>query len=393
MAARDPVLAAKLTGARIIPKPLHYYPDSCQPNSAPVNSQATPIPAPTTAALLPVVIGALIILSGVIAMAAGIPYSVGYGDVRLPIWSNVFVFWKSEEWQHCWVVPLASAFIIWQRREALLATPVRGSLFGFVVIGFSVFCFWAGYRTDNFFAGVGSIWIFIAGGILAIFGWQWGKLLLFPWAFLLFALPLVFLEEMIAFRLRLLMSTASVHLLNFFGFGAVQQGTAILSAPNALLGTQAGTGFSVDVADPCSGIRSLFALTMATALYAFFMIKPIWKQIFLFLCAIPLAIAGNMARILMLTVGTIAFGSEFAIGSLEEPSAFHLGAGFLVFIVAFAGMIGIGTLITMDWSNTLSILREKFKEIITARVTTQPDILPQSKNQPAIPVPEHADRY
>lgn len=337
-----------------------------------MNSQALPTPAPTTAALLPIVLGALIILSAIIAMAAGIPYSMGYGDVRVPIWSNVVVFWNTDEWQHCWLVPLASAFVIWQRKDQLLATPVRGSWFGFVVIAFSVFCFWAGYRTDNFFAGVGAIWIFIAGGILAIFGWQWGKLLLFPWAFLFFALPLVFLEEMIAFRLRLLMSTASVHLLNFFGFGAVQQGTAILSAPNALLGTPAGAGFSVDVADPCSGIRSLFALTMATALYAFFMVKPVWKQIFLFLCAIPLAIAGNMARILMLTVGTIAFGSEFAIGSLEHPSTFHLGAGFLVFIVAFAGMIGIGTLITMDWAGTITVLREKIREILTAKDDTRP---------------------
>jgi len=326
-------------------------------------------------------------------MAAAIPYSVGYGDVRMPIWANLFVFWKTEEWQHCWMVPLASAFIVWQRKDALLATPVQGSLFGFLVIAFSVFCFWAGYRTDNFFAGVGAIWIFIAGGILAIFGWQWGKLLLFPWAFLFFAMPLVFLEEMIAFRLRLLMSTASVQLLNIFGFGAIQQGTAILSAPNALLGTAAGAGFSVDVADPCSGIRSLFALTMATALYAFFMIKPVWKQILLFLCAIPLAVAGNMARILMLTIGTIAFGPEFAIGSLEEPSTFHLGAGFLVFIVAFLGMIGIGSLLTMNWRNALTIFRARIQEILTARVAPVPAGLSSAASEAPLQAKHDIDRY
>lgn len=357
-----------------------------------MNSQAIPRPAPTTETLLPIVIGALVVLAGIFAMAAGIPYSIGYGDERVPIWSNVLVFWSSEEWQHCWLVPLASAFIIWQRREKLLATPVQGHWLGFVVIAFSVFCYWAGYRTDNLFAGIGSIWIFIGGGILAMFGWQWSKLLLFPWVFLFFAMPLVFLEEMIAFRLRLLMSTASVHLLNLFGFGAIQQGTAILSAPNALLGTQPGAGFSVDVADPCSGIRSLFALTMATALYAFFMVKPVWKQIFLFCCAIPLAIAGNMARILMLTVGTIAFGSEFAIGTLEEPSAFHLGAGFLVFIVAFAGMIGIGSLLTMDWKETIVVVRGKFNEIITTRDATmvQPARVSASMDSPK---EESGDRY
>ncbi len=332
-----------------------------------MNSHASAPAAPPSDSTIPAIVSALVILAGVLALAAGIPYSIGYGNERVPIWQTVGVFWQMEEWQHCWMVPLASAFIIWQRREQLLATPVNGHWTGFVVIAFAAFCFWAGYRTDNFFIGLGSIWLFIAGGILAMFGWRWGKLMLFPWAFLFFALPLVFLEEMIAFRLRLMMSTASVHLLNGFGFDAIQQGTAILSAPNALLGTAPGAGFSVDVADPCSGIRSLFALTMATALYAFFMVKPVWKQLFLFFCAIPLAIAGNMARILVLTIGTIAFGSDFAIGSLEEPSVFHLGAGFLVFIVAFAGMIGIGSLLMLDWKKTIGTFRVKIHEILSAR--------------------------
>lgn len=335
-----------------------------------MNSQAIPAPAPSSEAIIPILIGAFVILAGMFALGSLLPYSVGYGDVRVPISSTLGVFWTADDWQHCWLVPLASAFIVWQRRADLIAAPMRGHWLGFVIIAFSAFCYWAGYRTDNFFVGLGSIWLFIAGGILAMFGWQWGKLMLFPWVFLFFAMPLVFLEEMIAFRLRLLMSTASVQLLNIFGFAAIQQGTAILSAPNSLLGTQPGAGFSVDVADPCSGIRSLFALTMATALYAFFIVKPVWKQILLFLCAIPLAIAGNMARILMLTVGTIAFGSEFAIGSLEEPSTFHLGAGFLVFIVAFAGMIGIGSLLTMDWKNTIPVLRAGIGDILTARDTT-----------------------
>ncbi len=72
--------------------------------------------------------------------------------------------------------------------------------------------------------------------------------------------------------------------------------------------------------DPCSGIRSLFALTMIAALYAYFAVKPMWKQFIVFACAIPLAILGNLLRILMLTFGTIAFGTEFAIGkdALEE---------------------------------------------------------------------------
>jgi exosortase/archaeosortase family protein len=59
----------------------------------------------------------------------------------------------------------------------------------------------------------------------------------------------------------------------------------------------------------------------------------------------PLAVAGNFARIIMLTLGTITLGPETAIGSMEEPSLFHQASGFLVFGVALGGMLGVGWLL------------------------------------------------
>jgi exosortase/archaeosortase family protein len=114
-----------------------------------------------------------------------------------------------------------------------------------------------------------------------------------------------------------------------------------------LLGIPAGKKFAVDVADPCSGIRSLFSLMMASALYGHMAMKNWWQKWILFLCSAPLAIAGNLARILMLTIGTIVFGAEFAIGksALSEPSWFHMAAGYLVFFVALGGMIAISKIL------------------------------------------------
>jgi len=56
-------------------------------------------------------------------------------------------------------------------------------------------------------------------------------------------------------------------------------------------------------------------------------------------------VAGNFARIIMLTLGTITLGPEVAIGSLEEPTTFHMLSGFLVFAVALGGMLGVGHLL------------------------------------------------
>ncbi len=108
-----------------------------------------------------------------------------------------------------------------------------------------------------------------------------------------------------------------------------------------------GERFRVDVADPCSGIRSLFALVMIAALYAHFMLKTWWQKAILFVASIPLAMLGNLARILMLTFGIMTLGPEIAIGSdpLKDPSLFHMLAGYLVFTIALGGMILLALLL------------------------------------------------
>ena len=136
---------------------------------------------------------------------------------------------------------------------------------------------------------------------------------------------------------------SGIFVLNTLGFPTVQNGSGIISAET--IGHPAGSLFSVDVADPCSGIRSLFALMMVSALYANFTLKSPWKRLALFACSIPIALAGNIFRILLLTIGIITLGSPVAIGTLEHPSWFHEGAGFAVFIVALFGMLLLGKLL------------------------------------------------
>lgn len=296
--------------------------------------------------------------TALVVLIAGLPFATGYGEARTTILAYTTNLWKLEEWQHCWMVIPICAYLVWRRRNELWSIPMRGSLLGFVPLAVGLGFYWIGYRVDNYFIGLGGLMFVLAGGIIWFFGWRWMRALIFPWAFLIFAMPLLFLESMLAFRLRLLMSDVSVILLNAVGIPTVQEGTAILSAANPLIHVAKGTQFSVDVADPCSGIRSLFALTMVTAIYAYFMIRPLWKQWVLFGCSIGLAIAGNVARILMLTFGTLAFGAPFAIGSLEHPSVFHMLAGYVVFLVALSGLIVVGKLLMLDWIATRRRLQQ-----------------------------------
>jgi exosortase len=262
---------------------------------------------------------------------------------------NMFHFmayvWKTPEWEHCWLVPLAVIGLIIYRRKTLAEIPVAGSWLGLVALVGSFFVYWVGYLADNVYLGYAALIGIVGSAVLWMLGWKWLKALSFPLAFLVFMFPLPFMDNFLAFPLRIFMSTVSVGFLNLIGLSCLQSGTAIVSAPDFAAGLAQGQRFAVDVADPCSGIRSLFALMMVSALYGYLVMDKPWKKWVIFLSSIPLAVAGNFARIIMLTLGTIALGPETAIGSLEEPTLFHQASGFLVFAVALGGMLGVGWLL------------------------------------------------
>ena len=286
------------------------------------------------------------------------PYTQGYGHQPISVFESLTWMWKNTpEWEHGVLVPFLCAGLIFWRRERLLTMDVRGDTIpGAVLLGGALLFYWIGYRIDITGMGFFSIQLVLAALIVWFLGWRWFVALLFPWAFLVFAWPLPYLDNL-AFVLRIIMTTVSYHFLNIVGVDCVRVGTAIISAPDFAAGIPAGARFQLDVADPCSGIRSLFALMMVTALYAHVMLKKLWQQWVLFLCAVPLAILGNFGRILMLTFGTMSFGAEFAIGTEEVPSTYHMASGFAVFAIALGGMIGIG------W-----ILEDENRERITGMV-------------------------
>lgn len=308
-----------------------------------------------------------------------LPYATGYGSERVNILEFANYIWKGgEDWEHCYLVPIAICVVLYFQRATFANLPVQGSFLGLVAITGALLIYWFGFRADNVYLGYASLQLLVGGLILWLLGWQWMKALAFPWAFLVFLYPLPFMDNFVAFPLRLIMSEASIHVLNFIGIPSVKSGTAILSAADPMSGLKMGQRFSLDVADPCSGIRSLFALMMVTALYAYLTQKGFARKLILFLCSIPLAVIGNLFRILMLTIGTLAMGSEWAIGSEEHPSFFHMMAGYAVFAVALGGMLGIGALLNLKWADHY----HRIKDTINTSKLPPP---PSASADPSVP--------
>lgn len=230
-------------------------------------------------------------------------------------------------------VPVFSLFVLWTRRRELVAAATAGApswgglaaclpCFVLAVLGTR------GLQVR--FEQLGFIGLCITVP-WAFFGRAVAKICVFPALYLLFTIPLATFLDVVTIHLRLLACSTALAVLNGIGVEVVQQGTAILS--------QGAHPFSIDVAEPCSGLRSLFALMALTAAYAWFTQSGFLRRALLFACSIPLAVLGNVMRIVTICLVAAGADPDFATGFYHDYS------GYIVFLVAILCMVGCGELI------------------------------------------------
>ena len=241
------------------------------------------------------------------------PFDAGYADFRRSLARTLSIYWKDPTWQHGALAPLIAGWLVWRQRAELARLRVRGSGVGLGVLLVAGVFYYAGYKANNFYFGVASIQLFVAGAVLWVLGWQHARALFFPWLILCFSWPLIFLEDTIAFRLRLVMVSATAGLLNTIGVETLVDGTALLSGPKPEAGRAVGEVFSLKVDGPCSGMRSLFALMMVSALFSYFRQPTVTRRLVLFASSIPIAVVANLVRLLILLAASILLVALLAV--------------------------------------------------------------------------------
>ena len=263
------------------------------------------------------------------------PYAAGYGHFRRTLFEELLMRWKDPTWQHGVLLPFIVGYLIWRRREQTMQTALSSSRWGFLISVFSLLLYFAGFRANNFYCGYLAIMLLLLGASLWLEGLQRTRARMFAWLMLGFLWPLPFLEESIGYQMRLMMVKTTGFVLNTVGVDSLVAGTALQSMPNIELGRKAGELFSVGIAAPCSGMRSLFALLVVGALFSYFRQRVMWRRLVLFSTILPIAILANMTRILVLIFAAMIFGQNWAIGDVEkEVSTFHELTGIVVFLVA-----------------------------------------------------------
>lgn len=264
-------------------------------------------------------------------------------------WFRVLLDQKHTDWIFCLAVPPIAGWLVYRERAQLRGLSLNGSWWGALVLLFAALCYWAGYKVDTGYLGYAALQLSVAGLILLLGGFAWMRALFLPWFFLVFAWPFFPLDDLLAARLKIPTARVAAQILSLTGVDIVREGSTIVSAANPLHNLAEGQKFRLDVSNDCSGMRSLYALITAAVLYAIIDLRGIWPRVVLIASAIPLAVAGNVVRLLLLAWGSLFFGQEFAVGRMidghEEASSFHMLAGVVVFGVALAGMFGLATLL------------------------------------------------
>jgi exosortase len=239
-------------------------------------------------------------------------------------------WYHDDNYSHGFLIPLISGYLIWKKRARLkeLLNP-SGDIGGVVLILLGMAMFILANAAAEYFTLRISLVLTLFGLVWYLLGRKAATAVWFEIFFLLFMIPLPYvLYYSLTFPMQLFATKVTVKLLNVIGMTAVRQGN-IIHLP----------GYSLEVAEACSGLRSLISLLALGAIYARLTQKGLPRQVILFLATIPIAVAANIFRVFFTAVGAYTISKELAEDFL------HTLSGLMVFVVAFIMLFLFGAIL------------------------------------------------
>lgn len=247
----------------------------------------------------------------------------------------IYSAWNGEtDYEHGRLFPLVIAGLIIYRLKDIRAAASEGSYWGLVSVAVGVMLYVISYRTLQPRIAVGGLPFILWGAAWYIWGWQVAKILSFPLFFFWLAIPLPSFQQATT-HLQLLATSLAHHGSDLCGVKTYVQGTKVLPL--------SGTWKPLDIAAGCSGIRSLMALLMISAIWAYIAKIALWKKVLLFLAAFPLAILGNALRVTSIFVIAEYGDADWAKGTWHDWSGLLLFYPFsLLALFTFSSILEKG---------------------------------------------------
>jgi exosortase len=229
-------------------------------------------------------------------------------------------WYELPDFSHGFLIPFFAAFLLWDKRHQLRRTAIAPSWAGLWLVVLGLFTLLLGIFGADLFLQRLSFVLLAAGLVWTLLGSAMLHQVKFVLFVLLLAIPLpTILYNQITFPLQIVASKLASTLLPLAGVPVLREGN-VIQLP----------AMQLEVAEACSGIRSLMSLFTVAVIYGYFLERGNWRRVVMALSSIPIAVAANGARI---------FGTGLCVQYWDPVKAmgfFHEFSGWLMFLVSLA---------------------------------------------------------
>lgn len=268
--------------------------------------------------------------------------NIGKLIVLLVLWAVAFApivpamvetWFSHSDNSHAILVPLVSLYFLWKKREEIGKISITESSKGIWLLTFCLI-----FYIVSFIGGIAFFCrLMLVTSLIAIVWSSLGTAMLrhlaFPICMLFFMIPIPdTLLNLVSFPLQLLATKISANLIGYCTIPVYREGNMLFF-----------TGTNLEVAEACSGIRSIVALTMLSAIFAHISPGATWRRVTIIFAAIPIAFIANILRITGTGILAHFYGDKVARGFLHDFSGFAVFIiGLIILFALHAQLEGIG---------------------------------------------------
>ena len=247
--------------------------------------------------------------------------------VVLAFWGGIsdliFRWGDQEEYSHAYMIPMVTAYLIWQRRDLLKRIDFQPTLLPVWLVFIGLFVSMIGEISALYVLIHFSLVLIILAMAWSLMGWNAFRYILVPLLLLFFAIPLPgFLEATLTAELQLISSKLGVGFIRLFGIPVFLEGN-IIDLGN----------YKLQVVEACSGLRYLYPLMSVGFIAAYMYQVEYWKRAIVFLSTMPITILMNSFRIGVIGILVEYWGTDMAEGFL------HYFEGWIIFIACLVILV------------------------------------------------------
>jgi len=256
--------------------------------------------------------------------------------VFYPVYSGLMEAWfgmSNGDNSYGILVPFISLYLIWKKKEDLQHASSSSSALGLIILIASLLLYVVSFAGDVVFLQRLMMVISLIGLILYVYGKEIFQILRFPLVFLLFMVPIPeSVVSMVSFPLQTYATIISTKIIQLCGIPVYREGHMLYFTKTQL-----------EVAEACSGIRSISALLMLSVIFMHQCENSRTRKTIIILSSVVIAFIANIFRVSGTGILAHFFGAGVARGFLHEFS------GMSVFAVGFAMMFVEYKLLNREW--------------------------------------------